>query len=128
MRETSNCKKKNRENAKKELKSIFRMWRKNRRPSAKILLRSARQFWPNQPFPGLGGFGGSAGGSNGLAGFSGSNSGSKCWGTDPNRNFDINHGTAGSSDNPCQDTYHGDRPFSEGNNFINKCNFCNLQM
>jgi len=91
-----------------------RMWRKNRRPSAKLLLRSARQFWPNQPFPGFGGFGGSGtGGSNGLAGYPGSNPGSKCWGTDPNRNFDINHGTAGSSDNPCQDTYHGDRPFSE---------------
>ena len=72
------------------------MWRKNRRPSAKLLLRSARQFWPNQPFPGFGGFGGSGtGGSNGLAGYPGSNPGSKCWGTDPNRNFDINHGTAG---------------------------------
>ena len=69
------------------------MWRKNRRPSAKLLLRSARQFWPNQPFPGLGG---GFGGSNGLAGYPGSNPGSKCWGTDPNRNFDINHGTAGT--------------------------------
>ena len=38
---------------------------------------------------------------------------SKCWGTDPNRNFDIAHGSVGSSDNYCQDTYHGDRPFSE---------------
>ena len=38
---------------------------------------------------------------------------SKCWGTDPNRNFDIAHGSVGSSDDYCQDTYHGDRPFSE---------------
>lgn len=88
-----------------------RMWRKNRRPSVKLLLRnSARQFWPNQPFPGIGGS------NNGLGNFGypgGSSSKSKCWGTDPNRNFDINHGTVGSSNNPCQDTYHGDRPFSE---------------
>ena len=33
--------------------------------------------------------------------------------TDPNRNFDIAHGTVGSSNNPCQDTFHGDRAFSE---------------
>ena len=39
---------------------------------------------------------------------------SKCWGTDPNRNFDIAHGSVGSSSNPCQDTYHGDRPFRYG--------------
>ncbi len=93
-----------------------RMWRKNRRPSSMLLFRSnERQFW----FPGV-----SQGGNNfgPLAGFPGNNvpgfpgaanSNSKCWGTDPNRNFDIGHGTVGSSNNPCQDTYHGERPFSE---------------
>ena len=66
------------------------------------------------------GLGGGAGGGFGGAGqFGGSypggssSSGSKCWGTDPNRNFDIGHGTVGSSNNPCQDTFHGDRAFSE---------------
>ena len=38
---------------------------------------------------------------------------SKCWGTDPNRNFDIGHGTVGASNNPCQDTFHGERAFSD---------------
>ena len=38
---------------------------------------------------------------------------SKCMGTDPNRNFDIGHGGVGASNNPCQDTYHGERPFSD---------------
>ena len=37
---------------------------------------------------------------------------SKCIGVDPNRNFDIGHGTVGSSNNRCQDTYHGNGPFS----------------
>ena len=37
---------------------------------------------------------------------------SKCIGVDPNRNFDIGHGTVGSSNNRCQDTYHGTGPFS----------------
>lgn len=58
-------------------------------------------------------FSGYPGGSGGFPGFPGASSSSKCWGTDPNRNFDIGHGTVGSSNNPCQDTYHGDRPFSE---------------
>ena len=32
---------------------------------------------------------------------------------DPNRNFDILHGRVGSSNDACQDTYHGETPFSE---------------
>jgi hypothetical protein len=32
---------------------------------------------------------------------------------DPNRNFDILHGRVGSSNDACQDTYHGEAPFSE---------------
>ena len=35
-----------------------------------------------------------------------------CW-QDPNRNFDILHGRVGSSNDPCQDTFHGETPFSE---------------
>ena len=34
-------------------------------------------------------------------------------GTDPNRNFDFQWATVGSSDQPCSDTYHGSEPFSE---------------
>ena len=65
---------------------------------------------------GAGGFGqGGFGGGGQFGGYPGgsSSSGSKCWGTDPNRNFDIAHATVGSSNNPCQDTFHGDRAFSE---------------
>lgn len=95
-----------------------RMWRKNRRPSAQLLLRSSlpRQFWPGAgipSYPGLTQQIPSGFGSPGFGSSFGSNSNSKCWGTDPNRNFDIAHGTVGSSNNPCQDTFHGDRAFSE---------------
>ncbi|XP_072046748.1 carboxypeptidase B-like [Amphiura filiformis] len=42
------------------------------------------------------------------------NTGTSCVGTDPNRNFDIDWGDlAGSSSNPCSQTYHGSGPFSE---------------
>ncbi|KAL0968648.1 hypothetical protein UPYG_G00269630 [Umbra pygmaea] len=41
------------------------------------------------------------------------NSGSTCVGTDPNRNWDAGFGAAGSSDNPCKQTYHGPTPHSE---------------
>ena len=34
-------------------------------------------------------------------------------GTDPNRNFDFQWATVGSSDQPCSDTFHGSGPFSE---------------
>jgi len=53
-------------------------------------------------------------GSNNMPSYPGAtNSQSKCWGTDPNRNFDVGYGTVRSSDNPCQDTFHGDFAFSE---------------
>ncbi|XP_067861489.1 carboxypeptidase A1-like [Heptranchias perlo] len=39
--------------------------------------------------------------------------GSKCVGTDPNRNFDAGFGGPGTSNNPCRETYHGPRPNSE---------------
>ncbi|XP_074659915.1 carboxypeptidase B-like [Tubulanus polymorphus] len=38
---------------------------------------------------------------------------SYCVGADPNRNFDINFGGAGTSSQSCQDTYHGTSAFSE---------------
>ncbi|KAJ8002731.1 hypothetical protein DPEC_G00161990 [Dallia pectoralis] len=41
------------------------------------------------------------------------NPGSSCVGTDPNRNWDAGFGTAGSSNNPCKQTYHGPMPHSE---------------
>lgn len=41
------------------------------------------------------------------------NSGSRCIGTDPNRNWNIKWGGVGTSSDPCKDTYHGSRPFSE---------------
>ena len=41
------------------------------------------------------------------------NEGSPCVGTDPNRNFDFQWATVGSSDQPCSDTFHGSGPFSE---------------
>ena len=34
-------------------------------------------------------------------------------GTDPNRNFDFQWATVGSSDQPCSETFHGSEPFSE---------------
>ena len=34
-------------------------------------------------------------------------------GTDPNRNFDFQWATVGSSDEPCSETFHGSEPFSE---------------
>lgn len=36
-----------------------------------------------------------------------------CRGADPNRNWDVNWGQYGSSNNPCSNGYHGDRVFSE---------------
>ena len=101
------------------------MWRKNRKPSTRLFKRSAatgRQFWPGI---GIGGGAGlypglypgqqqqQQGGGFGQGGLFGQNPQSKCWGTDPNRNFDIAHGSAGSTDEPCQDTFHGEAPFSE---------------
>jgi len=41
------------------------------------------------------------------------NSGSSCIGVDLNRNYDVNFGGAGSSSNPCSDTYSGPRAASE---------------
>ncbi|XP_054844694.1 carboxypeptidase A1-like [Eublepharis macularius] len=41
------------------------------------------------------------------------NSGSSCVGVDPNRNWDAGFGVAGSSGNPCSETYRGPRPNSE---------------
>lgn len=37
----------------------------------------------------------------------------KCYGTDPNRNFDVNWSRRGSSSSPCSDFYAGPKPFSE---------------
>lgn len=53
------------------------------------------------------------------------NSGSSCYGTDPNRNWDFYWGGASTSSNPCSDIFKGRAPFSEsctGNmrNFINQ--------
>ena len=36
-----------------------------------------------------------------------------CLGTDPDRNFDIKHGGVGSTNDPCYDTYHGGKAFSD---------------
>jgi len=41
------------------------------------------------------------------------NQGSTCIGTDPNRNWDYRWNSGGSSTNPCSETFHGPRPFSE---------------
>jgi len=41
------------------------------------------------------------------------NPGSRCEGTDPNRNWNAFWGGVGTSSDPCRDTYHGSRPFSE---------------
>uniref|UniRef100_A0A670JCW7 Carboxypeptidase A1 n=1 Tax=Podarcis muralis TaxID=64176 RepID=A0A670JCW7_PODMU len=41
------------------------------------------------------------------------NSGSSCIGVDPNRNWDAGFGEAGSSGNPCTETYRGPYPNSE---------------
>uniref|UniRef100_A0A8C3NXB9 Peptidase M14 domain-containing protein n=1 Tax=Cyanoderma ruficeps TaxID=181631 RepID=A0A8C3NXB9_9PASS len=41
------------------------------------------------------------------------NAGSRCVGVDPNRNWDAGFGGAGSSSNPCSETYHGPHPHSE---------------
>ncbi|XP_042571804.1 carboxypeptidase A1-like isoform X1 [Cyprinus carpio] len=41
------------------------------------------------------------------------NPGSKCVGVDPNRNWDAGFGGAGSSGNPCSETYRGPRANSE---------------
>merc|ERR1719511_643383 len=41
------------------------------------------------------------------------NSGSSCIGVDLNRNYDVNFAGAGSSSNPCSDTYHGPSAASE---------------
>ncbi|XP_031556615.1 carboxypeptidase B-like [Actinia tenebrosa] len=39
--------------------------------------------------------------------------GNGCYGADPNRNFNAKWAGPGTSSNPCRDTYHGSRPFSE---------------
>lgn len=36
-----------------------------------------------------------------------------CPGVDVNRNFDVNFGGIGTSDDPCQDSYHGPKALSE---------------
>jgi len=41
------------------------------------------------------------------------NTGTDCYGTDPNRNWDANWGGEGSSTNPCSETYAGASAFSE---------------
>eukprot|EP00924_Labyrinthula_sp_SR-Ha-C_P012472 snap_masked-scaffold_10-processed-gene-7.29-mRNA-1 protein AED:1.00 eAED:1.00 QI:0/-1/0/0/-1/1/1/0/550 len=41
------------------------------------------------------------------------NSGSSCVGTDPNRNWAVNHKGQGSSSDPCSETYHGVEPFDQ---------------
>lgn len=41
------------------------------------------------------------------------NPGSRCYGTDPNRNWGYQWGGAGTSRDPCSDVYHGPRAFSE---------------
>ncbi|XP_019399525.1 PREDICTED: carboxypeptidase A1-like [Crocodylus porosus] len=41
------------------------------------------------------------------------NAGSSCRGVDPNRNWDAGFGGAGSSKNPCSETYHGPHANSE---------------
>lgn len=41
------------------------------------------------------------------------NPGSRCIGTDPNRNWDHMWGFAGASSRPCAQTYKGSKPFSE---------------
>ncbi|XP_009095685.1 carboxypeptidase A1-like [Serinus canaria] len=41
------------------------------------------------------------------------NAGSRCVGVDPNRNWDAGFGGAGSSSNPCSETYHGPHAHSE---------------
>lgn len=41
------------------------------------------------------------------------NAGNSCMGTDPNRNWNFAWAGVGTSSNPCSDTYHGSRPFSE---------------
>ncbi|KAI5641742.1 zinc carboxypeptidase domain-containing protein [Phthorimaea operculella] len=42
-----------------------------------------------------------------------SKSSNGCYGTDPNRNWDYNWMTAGTSNDPCDDQYGGTKPFSE---------------
>lgn len=41
------------------------------------------------------------------------NEGSRCIGTDPNRNYATGFGGPGASANPCSDTYHGEFPFDQ---------------
>lgn len=41
------------------------------------------------------------------------NSGTRCMGTDPNRNWNFKWGGVGTSSNPCSDIYPGTQPFSE---------------
>merc|ERR1719464_1171023 len=37
----------------------------------------------------------------------------RCYGVDPNRNFDAHWAQGGSSRDPCSDVYHGPAPMSE---------------
>ena len=41
------------------------------------------------------------------------NAGSSCVGTDPNRNWDFHWGEAGSSTNPCSDSFQGHAPANQ---------------
>lgn len=41
------------------------------------------------------------------------NPGSRCIGTDGNRNFNVSYGTIGFSNNPCSEIYNGRGPMSE---------------
>ena len=71
--------------------------------------------WPGASSPQQigGGFPGSFPGSQPVGGSSKFGVGNKCTGTDVNRNFDMDWATVGSSQDACQDTYHGTSPFSE---------------
>merc|ERR1712018_1113709 len=107
------------------------MWRKNRKPNlskqSSSAVRSERQFGWGQQFQGaIQGFPGASSAQQLGGGFPSSfpgghntgsapqfGSGNKCTGTDVNRNFDMDWATVGSSQDACQDTYHGTSPFSE---------------
>eukprot|EP01080_Neovahlkampfia_damariscottae_P000516 gene516-8029_t len=41
------------------------------------------------------------------------NANSSCYGSDPNRNFEYKWNTGGTSNSPCSDLFHGEKPFSE---------------
>ena len=106
-----------------------RMWRKNRRVTRRTrntqqdsnLSPETKQFWQQFPgYPGQQQFGGwQQGASNQWAGFGSQKRPAspgvddKCKGVDPNRNFDVAFGGAGTSGNDCEDIYRGTHGFSE---------------